>query len=181
MCEYMLLVSLCCSGAKQEMKISQRFRSARLKQLSQRPRAAKNGSKVVFFKSFTRDSRLRTSSSDTETVGDDEDRLIFSTSSIVAPPTPLGRWVQRQRDLQRLSQPYASNSRPEHFLEVIILFDVRCLLFPSISILSKRHPTKVMRFATLQLRNEKKRLKTPNDKGFSLIRLTGGGNQNNIT
>lgn len=123
-------------------------------------------------------SRLRTCCSGTHTGENDEDSCSFY---IMARRTPLGRWLQQQRDLQRLSQPRASNLRPEHFLEVVILLDVRCLLFPSISILSKRHPTKVMGFATLQLQNKNRTLKTlrADGRSFSSIRLRG--NQNSIT
>lgn len=76
-----------------------------------------------------------------------------------------------------------SNLRPEHFLEVIILFDVRCLLFPPISILSKGHRTTVMGFATLQLQKEHRTLNTLRmcHKKFqtvSLIRFNRKRNQN---
>lgn len=33
--------------------------------------------------------------------------------------------------------------RSQHFFEVVMFFDVWCLLFPSISILSKRHPDRI--------------------------------------
>lgn len=47
------------------------------------------------------------------------------------------------------------HSRSQHFFEVVVFFDIRCLLLPSISILSERHPTMLMGSATLQLQREK--------------------------
>lgn len=52
---------------------------------------------------------------------------------------------------------FVCNLRPQHFFEVVMFFDVRCLLLPSISILSKWHSTMLIWLATLQLRWEKKR------------------------
>lgn len=69
--EYLRLESLCSSGAKQEMKISQHFQSAQLKQLSQRPGVAKNSSEGCFFYvqiCQSSDSRLRTCSPDKDSV-----------------------------------------------------------------------------------------------------------------
>lgn len=43
------------------------------------------------------------------------------------------------------------HSRSQHFFEVVVFFDIRRLLLPSISILSERHPTTLMGSATLQL------------------------------
>lgn len=58
------------------------------------------------------------------------------------------------------------NLRSQHFFEVIMLFDVWCLLFPSVSIPSKRHPTMRIGFATQQLQGNKDSI-----KGGSLLRL----------
>lgn len=55
---------------------------------------------------------------------------------------------------------YECNLRSQYFFEVIMFFDVWCLLFPSISILSKRHPNMLIRFTTLQLWGKKSRMKT---------------------
>lgn len=104
------------------------------------------------------DSRLRDCSSYTQ-MGDIDEEMwtVWACASSTWHCQHRSGWcVQQQKDLQRLSQPYASNLRPEHFLEVIILFDVRCLLFPPVSILSKRHPTTVMGFATLSYGTRKK-------------------------
>lgn len=100
-------------------------------------------------------------SSDTQ-IGD-SDRGAVDSLSLCVPPTRhrQHRWgwcVQQQQTCSDFHNRTPSNLRPEHFLEVIILFDVRCLLFPPVSILSKRHPTTVMGFATLQLQSENKTL-----------------------
>lgn len=125
-----------------EIQIFQHFQSAQLKQLSQWLRVAENSSKGAFFHSFFCSNIHQMSVKPYE-------RL--QTQKLL-----IQRWGQVAGD--RLRQPCASNLRPEHFLEVIILFDVWCLLFPPVSILSKRHPTTVMGFATLQLQIENKTL-----------------------
>lgn len=115
-------------------------------------------------------SRLRTCSSGTDTREDDEDGLSFYIIYHGVENT-VGPMAATTTGPAATLTTTTSNLRPEHFLEVIILLDVRCLLFPSISILSKRHPTKVMGFATLQLQNKIRTLKT--------LRLRE--NQNSIT
>lgn len=98
-CEYLLLMSLCCSGVQQKMKILQYFQSAQLKQLSQRLRVAENSSKgfsLFFFvqicskcqSSFMRDSILRNYSSDTQ-MGDGDEESWSLCILDMAQPAPL--------------------------------------------------------------------------------------------
>lgn len=59
------------------------------------------------------------------------------------------RPVSHRAEIWQLNSKYYLRS--QHFFEVVMFFDVWCLLFPSISILSKRHPIMLMGNATLQL------------------------------
>lgn len=75
-CEYLLLMSLCCSGVQQEMKILQHFQSAQLNPLNQQLRTPPKVFSYFFVQicqsSFMSDSRLRNCSSDTQ-MGDSEE------------------------------------------------------------------------------------------------------------